>query len=161
MIRLMFKVFALIVFVITISCQTQNKDVSYKDLLSLESTHEIKKSLLSKTLNEILNDTVNYSKYDYPVLLIITKKMSNKNEICISKTDYLIFKGNRPDTFKKFIGYSRMKGIPVLLFGDGNDAIIKNENTNFQDVLGKMPEYGKGNPPIIFEPRMKCYDEKL
>lgn len=152
----------MIIIVVTMSsCKSDNRDISYNDLLNMESTYDIKGSNLEKSLHEILKDTINYSKYDLPVLLIITKKMSGKSEICISKTDYIIFKGNRPDSFKKFIGYSKMEGVPVLLFGDDNNAIIKNENTNFQDVLGKMPEYGKGNPPIIFEPRIKCYEEKL
>ncbi|MFH6963713.1 hypothetical protein ACHRVK_15595 [Flavobacterium plurextorum] len=160
MIKLMFRVIPLIVFVMISSCQTENKDVSYKELLNLNSTHEIKKSILTKTLNEVLNDTVNYSKYDYPILLIISEKLSTKYKVCVSKTDYNIFKSSRPDTFSKLIGYSIYKDIPVLLFGDSNKNVITLENIDFYNVLGKMPEYGRGNPPIIFEPRMKCYEEK-
>lgn len=160
MIKMMFKIIVLMIILTMSSCQSDSKDISYSDLQNIESTHNIKNSNLEKSLKEILKDTINYSKYDFPVLLIITKKLSSKNEICISKTDFNIFKSNRPDTFIKLIGYYNFEGIPVLLFGDNNKALVKLENIDFYNVLGKMPEYGRGNPPIIFEPRMKCYEEK-
>ncbi|MCC9070173.1 hypothetical protein LNQ49_00950 [Flavobacterium sp. F-65] len=38
----------------------------------------------------------------------------------------------------KILRISYIEGIPVLLFGDGNKAIIKLENIDFYNVLGKM-----------------------
>jgi hypothetical protein len=159
MMKKIFSAFLLIVIIIISGCQSNYKDISYAELLNLRSTHKIKGPNLAISLHEILKDTINYSKYDSPVLLIISKKMSDKNEICISKTDFNIFKSNRPDAFINLIGYLNFEGIPVLLFGDGNKATIKLENIDFYNVLDKIPEYGRGNPPIIFEPRMKCYNE--
>lgn len=157
--NLIFKAILLMAIMVISSCQS-SKDISYDELISLRSTHTIKNSKLEESLREVLNDSVNYSKYDFPILLIISKKMSNRSELCISKSDFNIFKSNRPDTFKNLIGYSNFDGIPVLLFGDNDKAFVKLENIDFYDVVGEMPEYGRGNPPIFFEPRMKCYEEK-
>jgi hypothetical protein len=153
--------FIVIMLIITANgCKSIDKDISYNELLNLQITHKIKNLNLEKYLHQVLNDTTNYSKYDFPILLIISKKMPNKDELCISKTDYNIFKSSRPETFDKLIGYSSYEGIPVLLFGDNNKAIIRLENIDFYNILGKMPEYGPDNPPIIFEPKMKCYEEQ-
>lgn len=159
--KLTIRAYIFITAIIMSSCYSNYKDISYDELLNLKSTHKIKDSNLEKSLHEVLIDSINYSKYDSPILVVISKKMSNNYELCISKTDYNIFKGNRPNTFNKLIGYSKLERIPVLLFGDNNSAIIKNEDADFYDVLGKMPEYGRDNPPMIFEPRMKCYEDKL
>ncbi|WP_123875882.1 hypothetical protein [Flavobacterium araucananum] len=154
------KVLILLIIILAGSCQSYDKDVSYNELLKLQSTHKITNSNLEKSLHEVLNDTINYSKYDFTILILISNKTHAKNEVCISKTDYNIFKGNRPDGFNKLIGYFNYEGIPVLLFGDNNKAIIRLEKIDFYNILGKMPEYGPDNPPIIFEPRMKCHEEQ-
>jgi hypothetical protein len=84
-------------------------------------------------------------------------KLSN---VCISKTDYEIFKGDRPDNFKDLKGYSSYKKIPVLLFGDIDKNFFKKSDATFYNILGDMPKYDINHPPITYEPRMICFKLK-
>ena len=136
------------------SCQS-NDGLSYDKLIEVNNTHVLKPTLES-TVDKITKDTVSYSDFKYPVILVIVMKQNLKYEVCISKTDYKIFKGARPETFNKLKGFTHFKKLPVLLFGDIDNSFFINEENKLPNILGKPPVYDIDNPPIVYEPKMLC-----
>lgn len=135
------------------SAQTYN----YDDFLKLESTHKIQSKELLNSLKELITDNNYFGSFESEVIVINMEKRSKDYNICVTVTDYKIFKNYRPDLFKKLKGYTKYEDIPVLLFGNVDDSFYKDLNKDFYDVVGDLPVYTKDNPPTVYDPKIVCF----
>src|SRR5690606_38600297 len=147
---------SLIIFVLSLLSQCQEAGISYERLKSLENTHSISQPIQNE-LVKVLSDTLNFGKFEEEVILIIFTRIDSRYEVCISKTNFTIFKGNRPDNFSPLQGYFAINTTPILIFGDIPNEFVIRRAVEVQDILGPMPMYDLNNPPIIYEPRMICH----
>lgn len=138
-----------------IGCKAQT--YSYEDFIKLESTHKIENQELLNSLKELITDANYYGEFESKVIVINMEKRTEDYNICVTVTDYKVFKNYRPDMFEKLKGYTKYKEEPVLLFGDIDDSFYKDLNNNFYDLVGNLPVYTKDNPPIIYEPKIICF----
>jgi len=136
-------------------CKVQT--YNYDDFLKLEATHNIQNKELLNSLKELIVDTNYFANFENEVIVINMEKRSEDYNICISVTNYKIFKNYRPDMFNDLKGYTKYKGIPVLLFGDVDDSFYKALSNDFYDVVGDLPVYTKDNPPTIYDPKIVCF----
>lgn len=130
--------------------------VSYKELQKMDSTHMVNNHNLVDSINEILKDSVNFGKFEHQIIILIIEKKEKNYEVCISRTDYNVFKSHRPDAYDILKGYSNYQNIPILLFGDIDSTFFKRKDNEFYNILGELPVYNLENPPILYEPRVLC-----
>jgi hypothetical protein len=145
----------LLLYTLVVGCKAQT--YNYDDFIALESTHKIENEELSNSLKELIIDTNYYGEFEFEVIVINMEKRSKDYNICITVTDYKIFKNYRPDMFEKLKGYTRYANKPVLLFGDVDDSFYKDLNKDFYDVVGNLIVYTKDNPPSIYDPKIICF----
>lgn len=136
-------------------CKVQT--YNYEDFLKLEATHTIQNEELSNSLKELIVDTNYFGNFESEVIVINMEKRPKDYNICVTVTDYRIFKNYRPDMFNELKGYTKYKDIPVLLFGDVDDTFYKDLGNDFYDVVGGLPVYTKDNPPTIYDPKIICF----
>ncbi|AUC13876.1 hypothetical protein BTO06_01330 [Tenacibaculum sp. SZ-18] len=152
------KYLLVILSTIVICCKSQNQNYSYEEFLGLSSTHEINNDKLIDALNELIIDNNLFGEFKSKVLVLNVEKQLSKNKICITITDYKVFKNHRPELFEKLKGYTTYNKIPVLLYGKIDHSFFKKTDHHFYDVTGKLPSYNLDNPPIIYDPKIICFE---
>ncbi len=136
-------------------CKSQT--YTYNEFIKLEPTHKIIDKELLLSLEELILDTNYFGDFETAVVVINIEDRITNYRICITVTDFKIFKNYRPEMFEKLKGYSKYENTTVLLFGDVNSSFYEELNNNFYDVVGNLPVYTKENPPTIYDPKIVCY----
>jgi len=139
-----------------VSCNHSSGGLNYEELEKLSATHSLNQNIKSE-IGKIEKDSINYVGFKKPIFILIATKFGSEKEVCISKTDFKIFKMARAEQYEKVKGYTSFNKIPVLMFGDLDIISSKLEDNDVEDVLGGLPKYEKDNPPIVYEPRMVCH----
>lgn len=139
-----------------VSCQ--NKGVQYEKLKEIKDTHKINSDKVIKSILQLIENDSIYGSSESEVLLLYVQKKEKIYNFCLSKTNYIIFKKNRPKLFRDLKGKTSIENRSVLLFGNIDGNYFEEDEEHIIDVLGDMPVYTKDNPPIIYEPKMICFE---
>lgn len=149
-----------IIIILSFASSCSSKDFQYEDFLKLSSSHSLKDEKIQKWIKNYINRNGDYKYYKTNTGIIFINKHDYHN-ICVALVDFNSFKNNRDESYKNLKGYFKIDDLSFLLFGDIEDFFDKVDKVPFENnLLGKLPEFNKENPPIIFEPNYECFEYK-
>lgn len=128
----------------------KNQVYTIKEIQSIKPTHSINNNQIITLLNDF--DKLEKFNEGSDTYVLHVKKESAKYVINIAKTEFEIFKSEvvNMQHFKKLKGYFAYKNCIVLLYGDIDSYLFKNENADFKNIM--YTNLTENKSAIIYEP---------
>lgn len=145
--------FCIILFCCLLICSCSRKTFSIHEIESSPS-YLITNDNISVIVNDLEEEYKNDVRKD--VYIIYFEKIENDSisfDIC--KTNFDLFKThhNRMYYFKRLKGYAMINNLPILIFGDINNDVLK----KIGKIKNILQTENKKPVPSIYEPNFKKY----
>jgi len=140
--------FFILISLSLIGCE--DKVYTINQIKNIKPTHSINNNQIIVLLNNF--DKLEKFNEDSDAYVLHVKKDSTKYVLNIAKTEFEIFKSEvvNMQNFKKLKGYFEYKNCIVLLYGDIDSYLFKNENADFKNIM--YTNHTEDKSAIIYEP---------